>query len=547
MKVSRLIQGLTIFMAVYLFPFAVGGQPFDDANARMRQMAGDEIFFGDDVLAKARTLKPGDKFTIDEDGDGDPDVTIFNDNDPKHTIQPIYVKVIDEDDDQGQAGYGDNDSDCWVADWYGDGIVDCVVDYEDWDGDNDVDRMILYDKDFYGRTAAIVCDDFGDDNRLWYTRNYTYDQPGCQWFSDFNGDELFCMFDFDAETGELFPKFENPFVFYDTDDDECSEIVIRFSGEDLHIDRLRYSYDVDNDSGAGNPHDYDFSFNCTGHAPVPEDSVVVPEFRHAKARYGYIRWKDGPHVAQSMSWNSNVFIWDEADNTANPNDLIQRLHERWEGVGGYRLPHCNFRREYDGDFSGGLKLYWSQVDQRIHLFGAEYGELFVDYDFDGDVDVAFRYEDTNDDGYFDRYRMDVEADGDFERDLKVPALEFENLPLDWQALTEIYVERLDEAILANEEVISAMKSLIKDQTPPPMERWFKDTMWGTYHAADKLGTSKEAKRYYQDLTREYLFQRTIEHLNDKRVSLTSEELETYAHGDYREFSRILRNRENEIK
>ena len=30
-------------------------------------------------------------------------------------------------------------------------------------------------------------------------------------------------------------------------------------------------------------------------------------------------------------------------------------------------------------------------------------------------------------------------------------------------------------------------------------------------------------------------------------TLTSEELETYAHGDYREFSRILRNRENEIK
>ncbi len=544
MKTAITVAVFIFFGGTFWSPPAITAQPFETPNERMRQMAGKEIFFGDDLLARAHQLAPGEKFTIDEDGDGDPDVTIFNDNDPKHTIQPIFVKVIDEDDDQGEDGYGDTDSDCWIADWYGDAVIDCVIDYEDRDGDNDVDRMTLYDKDFYGRTAAIVCDDIGDDNRLWYTRNYTYDQPGCQWFSDFNGDELFCMFDFDPQTGQLFPKFENPFVFYDMDNDECSEIVIRFSGEDLYINRLRYSYDMDNDAEPGNPHDYDFSFNCEGHARIPDESLTKPEFRHAPARHGYIRWEDGPEVAQSMDWDKNVFIWDEADNTANPTDIIQRLHERWEGVGGYRMPRCNFRREYDEDFSGGLKLYWCQVDRRVHLFGAEYGELFVDYDFDGDADMAYRCEDTDKDGYFDRWRMDHDADGDYEQDYKNLSLQYEDLPLDYESLHKIYIEKLDEAILANEQVIAAIKDLIGDQRATPMERWYNDAMWGNYHAAVKLATSKEAKRYYQDLSRVYLFRRLLEHLSDNNEILSAEELDTYTRGDYREFAAILEMRNN---
>ena len=519
-----------------IFPVAA---EFETTNSRMREMVGDDIFFSDEMLARARSLAPGEKFTIDQDGDGDPDITIFNDNDPKHTIRPIFVKVIDEDDDQGEKGYGDTDSDCWIADWYGDGVIDCVIDYEDDDGDGDVDRMVLYDKDFYRRTAAIVCEDIGDDNRLWYTRNYTYDQPGCQWLSDFNGDEVFCMFDFDVETGELFPKFENPFVFYDVDGDDLSEIVIRFSGWELVIERLRYSYDVDNDTSGDNRHDYDFSFNCEGHAPVPPECVTVPKFRHGQARNGYVRWEDAQRVAQYMPWEKNTFIWDEADHTANPANEIERLHERWEGVGGYRLPKCNFRREYDTDFSGRFGLYWSPVDQRIHLLGAERGDLYVDYNYDEKPDMVFLYEDTDNDGFFDLWQVDIDADGSIDREYRDKQRNVIRLSLEYTPMHDLFVKELDRAIRSNDRVISAMKVLLGDEAAVPMERWFKETMPNVYYAADKLAASKESQRYYQDLTREYLFDRVKKLLADKGDPLTEDEIEMYGSGDYLGFAKIL--------
>lgn len=112
------------FLSLTCSVFSALAAQFETTNSRMCQMAGDDIMFGEELLAKARSLGPGGKFTIDQDGDGDPDITTFNDNDPKHTIRPILVKVIDEDDDQGEEGYGDTDNDCWVADWYGDGVIE---------------------------------------------------------------------------------------------------------------------------------------------------------------------------------------------------------------------------------------------------------------------------------------------------------------------------------------------------------------------------------------------------------------------------------------
>jgi len=526
--------------ALFLNAIPATGADFQDTNARMQEMAGDAIFFGDEVLAKAKELKPGEKFTIDEDKDGDPDILIFNDNDPKHTIQPILVKVIDEDDDMKSNAEADTDSDCWIADWQGDGVIDCVVDYEDKDGDNDVDLMVLYDKDFYGRTIAIVCEDHGDDNRLWYTRNYTYDQPGCQWLTDFNGDELFCMYDFDVQTGELFPKFENPFSFYDMDGDQCSEIVIRFSGLDREINHLRYSFDVDNDAKEGNPHDYDFSFNCEGAAPIPPDAFAMPTFRNGKARNGHIAWEKGIETANAMTWQKNMFIWDEGDNTANPDDEVQKFHDRWEGVGGYRLPKCNFRREYDADFSGKYKLYWWPIDQRLHQFGAETGELYVDYNFDGKEDMVFFYKDTNEDGYFDVWQIDIGADGSIERESKDERLQVIDVSIEeYQNLHSFYVNQLKEALKANREVIEAMKKVMGRREPTPIEEWFTRTMPKEYHAAKKLASSQEAKRYYQDMTREILFAELQKFLIDKGTPLGREETFVYQSGKYDAFALML--------
>lgn len=51
------------------------------------------------------------------------------------------VWVIDDDADGSIFTGGDVDSDCYVADYGADGLVDRMVDYIDDDGDNDPDEM----------------------------------------------------------------------------------------------------------------------------------------------------------------------------------------------------------------------------------------------------------------------------------------------------------------------------------------------------------------------------------------------------------------------
>jgi hypothetical protein len=243
-----------------------------------------------------------------------------------------------------------------------------------------------------------------------------------------------------------------------------------------------------------------------------------------------------------MPWDKNTFIWDESDNTENPVDEIERLQERWEGVGGYSMPKCNFRREYDTDFSGRFGLYWSPVDQRIHLVGAERGDLYVDYDYDMKPDMVFLYEDTDSDGFFDLWQVDVDADGSIDREYRDKRRTAKRLTLEYAPMHDLFVEQLDKALASNDRVISAMKALLGDAAVAPMERWFSETMPNVHYAAKKLAASKENQRYYQDMTREYLFDKVKEYLAAKGKPLTEDEIEAYGRGDYLGFATILEDR-----
>ena len=58
-------------------------------------------------------------------------------------------------------------------------------------------------------------------------------------------------------------------------------------------------------------------------------------------------------------------------------------------------------------------------------------------------------------------------------------------------------------------------------------------------AAEKLAASKECRRYYQDLTREYLFHKVKNLLASRGAPLTEEEIELYGRGDYVSFAGML--------
>ncbi len=175
-------------------------------NEIFKKMVGAEIIMDTVITAKVLLDEPGKKFTVDTDGDGHIDTIYMIDNDDRHNDKrsPLLVKIVDEDGDMYITGEGDMDSDLYVADWYGDGTIDRVIDYIDHDNDNDLDEQVMYQnsqKKFlsnrtpkkYNDTAyfAVWARDYGDDNRLWFDANYEYDQTLTQWLTDFNGDEMF--------------------------------------------------------------------------------------------------------------------------------------------------------------------------------------------------------------------------------------------------------------------------------------------------------------------------------------------------------------------
>ena len=105
-------------------------------------------------------------------------------------------------------------------------------------------------------------------------------------------------------------------------------------------------------------------------------------------------------------------------------------HERWEGViasgndnfsqvGGPPVGPYNSRYEADLDNSGKMKLYYLAEDHRIHLSGADTGWLKVDYNYDGKMDMEFRYRDTDHDGVIDTWDIDVDGDGRPDRTVHV--------------------------------------------------------------------------------------------------------------------------------
>ncbi|MBN2312176.1 MAG: DUF4861 family protein [Candidatus Hydrogenedentes bacterium] len=516
---------------------APGTAPTDTPNhIALVRILGPHAEISPELREKVLAAPPGQRFYDDLDGDGDPDAVTYVDTDPKHTIAPILVRALDDDDDLVDGGGPDSDSDCYIADWHGDGAIDRVVDYWDEDGDSDPDRMDIYYRNgawFRERFGLIVIRDVGDDDRMWYTENYEYQQPTCQWKTDFNGDEIFSMFFYDFKRNTFIPFFENPFAHYDTDGDGLAEVTVRANGGiGADMDTLRYSFDVDNDSNWLNRRDYDFSFNCTGPVSVAADAAQAESLRDGTVCAPYVAWDRLRPVMEAAPWKSNRLCWDEIDNNVDVNSGRDRWHERWEGVGGYPMREGNKRWEADGDYSGRMALYYSPVDRRIHLFGAESGETRVDYDFDGTTDAILSTRDTDGDGYFDTWAYDADGDGTPERSYKAEP-RARPVARQYPDLTEVYAPALESALVENQALIDTLKGVLGDGAVSAVEEWYAVRRPGAFYNPDKILWSREAARYYQDLIREELYTLLLARVASGALELDLQPVEkAYAEGRY---------------
>ena len=420
----------------------------------------------------------------DLDKDGDPDLL-------KATL-PSGIKIlwIDDDDDMQKGDReGDLDNDCIMLDLNADGKYgsekDLIIDWIDDDGDGLADRQAIVDngaKNFTGKWMSHYVWFMDDDKDGvfayidWNQAKFEgWDHDGrANFFCDYNGNSK--MLKVHISTWNLVnPEYswENPFLFYDPDNDGLSEMAIRLVDEpnptvypleaweySRHISLVQMTFDLDNDSAPGNELDYDMSLKFMGKGFDYSDQVhhynnvktlAAADFLFDDVRWRHLKKLVFPDHQTAYDLTFNRGAWEQCWMVFDEDDDCQR----WERVEFYDpkdpfkigaknggLDHnpqadpSGDRGEWDTDFSGKGQIYISPLDCRIHLYGAEYGYWRIDQNatyFQGwqgwrgpnlqpeDFDKAepnifgtMKYEDTNNNGFTDRISMDLDGDHIFE-------------------------------------------------------------------------------------------------------------------------------------
>jgi hypothetical protein len=272
--------------------------------------------------------------------------------------------------------------------------------------------------------------DFGNDN--W---GYT---GCCDWLPDYNGDAIFLKV---HRPPQSLPdprlNWENPFAFFDFDNDGVSEMAMRWLDPvpPLEKDKTNLTgvlneafltFDIDNDSTKGNETDYDMSLRGAGGPGVPYRSMVhkYPALKGDPRFDDCFQWNNWRQIDELMymphdksydaffnaRWQTMYFVFDEDDDDhrwervemyypmhgfGGPKDIDIYSTKRWRrsnyaeqamvnegekpGLDGHpQSDTLGDRGEFDEDNSGGGKLYVGVFDRKLHLAGAEWGAWTVD-------------------------------------------------------------------------------------------------------------------------------------------------------------------------
>lgn len=384
---------------------------------------------------------------LDLDQDGDPDVlkAVINDS--------IPIMWIDDGDNMK---YGDIEGSiingCLLIDRNRDGIFagpeDISIKWGDEDGDGIADiQLIVNNSKIRNRYGFDFDADFmffidTDRDKImhyvdWNILNIqAWEHNGhSNFYSDYSGNSIFLkMHASSFRIGDMRYSWENPFIFYDTDNDNLTEWAIRlvdnpkfrtpnrkdpdFDNVDKEVDVLfshkisdvRISWDLDNDNGQGNEFDFDMSLGFNGDGFDYSDQVhkfkslrgiteadkffYDAQWRHIEELIYADEKTSWNHIFSKGEWTESRFVFDEDDDC-----------NRWERVEFYD-PGDPFtiglnkggldnnqqadaegdRGEWDKDNSGKGQLYIGAFDGRIHLYGAEWGAWRIDqtaYSFQG--------------------------------------------------------------------------------------------------------------------------------------------------------------------
>ncbi|MDD4427814.1 MAG: DUF4861 family protein [Paludibacter sp.] len=422
--------------------FSIDKDQIAKRNA-FEQVFGELAKLDSAMVQKVKNDVPGKRHYVDKDGDGKPEEVWFIDIEPRHTARksPILVKVVDENGNLEMGKEPEKYGDLWIADWHVDGLVDAIISYRDLDGDGDLDIMEWFT---YGRKnwrvgfdglRALVSTDDGDDNLLDYDIDYVYYQIPCQSHTHFGGNESFVVYYLNEQQDKWVPHFENPFYFYDGDDNGITEEVIRVEGIEALVKSIRWSFNVE--QVLSKPRDFDVSISACAKGWTEEKdrqsdfTMILPE---KETEHFVIRGiPTGPVLKRTAArdylrtttWERAIMTWNENNlNIAynDPNDVI----ERWEGVinaastdSAYIMPRIGapdcgpYNKRYELVLSpkGPNEYYYLPADGRVHMKYSDKTWIKVDYNYDNVVDMSYAWSDENKDGVMDKITIDTNNDG----------------------------------------------------------------------------------------------------------------------------------------
>ena len=493
---------------------------------------------------------------IDLDGDGDPDIlrTV--------TANGIPVQWIDDDDDMQYGDLeGDTDNDCLMIDRNKDGVYggygDLIIDWVGEDEDGNPAMQVVVDnipeanrmKTGNGHYMWVVDTDKDDvfnyiDWNTFTLRCWIHNGLS-DFYEDYNGKSTFMKIHSTTErVNDVRMNWENPFLFYDPDNDGLTEMAIRFCDSPKivkengqansvlsgNLDWVSVSMDTDNDNAPGNEFDFDMTIHFTGPGFNYENQKHINKnlrgLPEADTFFLDARWRKLPELLypdhdaawdltfKEGKWDKVWFTYDE-DDDCNRWERVELYQPRdpfkvGKNQGGIdnngQADPAGDRGEWDEDNSGHGQLYVSPIDGKIHLYGAEWGCWRIDQNaryyqgmggiYDGygpkrietepTVFPTVKYTDTDNNGFFDLMEFDLDGDKVFEQRLSMKEL------------------GLDDRC----QVINTASMKYEDFVD--LESKVSDTMWKNAEKAVEVAKAKKLNTKWYALTVSYTHLRAHE-------------------------------------
>lgn len=391
-------------------------------------------------------------------------------------------------DDDGNMRYGDTEgdmvNDCLLIDRNKDGLYgsygDLIIDWVDENGDGKADLQIVidYPENGDGKGAHyMIMRDLDNDNIFNYINynNFTlqcWDHVGLSdFYEDYSGQTMFMKIHTPTYLmKDLRLNWENPFLFYDPDDDGLTELAIRVVDSPCRMSEdanagwnkaqlqgkanwISITVDLDNDNTTGNEFDYDMTLGFEGDGfdysdqvhplkntrglPEADKFFMDPRYRHLTELIYPDHDSVWDLIFKRGKWSKVNFTYDEDDDNGRwervefyePRDPFK---SGWKngGVDNHKQSDAaGDRGEWDQDNSGNGKLYISKFDGRLHLCGAESGvwridqnasyyegwdRLWMGQEFYPKSFGTVIYKDIDNNGFIDHIEYDLDGDTEME-------------------------------------------------------------------------------------------------------------------------------------